>query len=156
MVDATVLDLFAGSGALGIEALSRGAAHATFIDRASSAMDAVRTNLATCGLEDRATLTRADGERYLAASPDHTWDLALLDPPHAFDRWTDLLAALAAGVAVVESDRPIDAPDPMGPGATEAIRQHCCDDPGADRKMSDRAGSGSVVLPPQTRRPGRS
>jgi 16S rRNA (guanine966-N2)-methyltransferase len=110
VVDATVLDLFAGSGALGIEALSRGAAHATFVDRSLAAVDAVRANLASCGLDAVATVSRADAERFLAAVPDQAWDLALLDPPHAFDRWSELLEALPADIAVVESDRAIEPP----------------------------------------------
>src|SRR5918998_3417279 len=58
--DARVLDLFAGSGALGIEALSRGAASATFVDHDPDALAAVRANLDGTGLADRATVVRAD------------------------------------------------------------------------------------------------
>lgn len=109
--DADVLDLFAGSGALGIEALSRGAAHATFVDSSRRSLEAVRTNLAACGFEDRATVVRADALGFLGRD-DRRWDLALLDPPYDFDRWRDLLERLRARVAVVESDRELDP----GPG----------------------------------------
>jgi 16S rRNA (guanine966-N2)-methyltransferase len=106
VVDADVLDLFAGSGALGIEALSRGARHATFVDHSSAALDAVRANLADCGLADRATVVRAEAHQFLSAQRDaDRVDLALLDPPYAFDEWPALLSAVRASVVVVESDR---------------------------------------------------
>ena len=103
---ASVLDLFAGSGALGIEALSRGAGHATFVDSSPRALAAVRDNLATCGLDEAATVVRADAFAHLAVHPEHH-DLALLDPPYAFDRWAELLDTVRAPVVVVESDRAV-------------------------------------------------
>jgi 16S rRNA (guanine966-N2)-methyltransferase len=112
---ATVVDLFAGSGALGIEALSRGAAHATFVDRDRAAVDCVRANLASCGLADRSTVVRGDGAAWAAGAPRH--DLALLDPPYAFDEWSSLLLDLPAGLVVVESDRPVELP-----GGWEIVR----------------------------------
>jgi 16S rRNA (guanine966-N2)-methyltransferase len=114
---ATVLDLFAGSGALGIEALSRGAAAATFVDNDRRALEAIRANLETTGLEARATVVATDAERYLDTAPG-PFDLALVDPPYAFDRWEQLLHALKAEVVVVESDRPIDVSN-----AGELVRQ---------------------------------
>jgi 16S rRNA (guanine966-N2)-methyltransferase len=75
---ATVLDLFAGSGAMGIEALSRGAAAASFVDRDPAALAAVRANLDATGLVDRATVVRADAGRWLAGAG--RFDLAVLDP----------------------------------------------------------------------------
>lgn len=112
VVDATVLDLFAGSGALGIEALSRGAAHATFVDQDRSAVRAVEANLATCGLAARATVVGSPVARYLARGGEQRWDLALIDPPYEFDQdaWLDLLDRLPADLAVMESDRPVDPP----------------------------------------------
>ncbi len=94
--DATVLDLFAGSGALGIEALSRGAAHATFVDTDRRAIGAIEANLAATGLAERATVLRADADSVVAraVAEGRRWDLALLDPPYAFDGWADLLAVL--------------------------------------------------------------
>jgi 16S rRNA (guanine966-N2)-methyltransferase len=101
---ARVLDLFAGSGALGIEALSRGAASATFVDNNHGAIEAVQTNLAATGLTG--TVIRADAHRY----DDGPFELALLDPPYATtdDEWAWLLDHLDAQVVVVESDREID------------------------------------------------
>jgi 16S rRNA (guanine966-N2)-methyltransferase len=75
-----VLDLFAGSGALGIEALSRGAAAAVFVDSDPRAIAAVRQNLAAVGVE--AAVHRRDALAFLAASADR-FDLVLLDPPYS-------------------------------------------------------------------------
>jgi 16S rRNA (guanine966-N2)-methyltransferase len=105
--NADVLDLFAGSGAMGIEALSRGAAHAVFVDTEDRARQAIRTNLAATKLADRATVVAGDARTFLG-SADRRFDLAILDPPYAFDRWTDLLAAVPADVAVLESDHAVD------------------------------------------------
>lgn len=108
---ARVLDLFAGSGALGIEALSRGARHCTFVERARPALAALRTNLAATGLDDRADVVATDAASFLARRRAGThFDLALLDPPYAFDDWADLLAGLPATLAVCELDRELDPP----------------------------------------------
>jgi 16S rRNA (guanine966-N2)-methyltransferase len=83
LVGARVLDLYAGSGALGLEALSRGAAEALLIDRDQAAAHAIRSNIETLGFEDRAVLRRSavatlvDNPR-----PGDPFDLALLDPPY--------------------------------------------------------------------------
>jgi 16S rRNA (guanine966-N2)-methyltransferase len=102
---ASVLDLFAGTGGLGIEALSRGADHATFVESDPGTAALVRANLAATGLADRSEVIVSDALRYLD-STNRTFDLALLDPPYEFDAWEDLLGRLAATLAVVESDRP--------------------------------------------------
>jgi len=109
---ATVVDPFAGSGALGIEALSRGAAHATFADTDRRAIRAIETNLAATGLGERATVRTEAAERLISGAVEagERWDLALLDPPYAFDRWDELLLVLPADLAVIESDRAIDPP----------------------------------------------
>jgi 16S rRNA (guanine966-N2)-methyltransferase len=110
---ATVVDLFAGSGALGIEALSRGAAQCTFIDTDRNARRAVEANLATCGLAGSAVVIASPAERYLAQLDREGLrvDLALIDPPYDFDAWDALLAALPADLAVVETGRPLDRPE---------------------------------------------
>jgi 16S rRNA (guanine966-N2)-methyltransferase len=107
---AAVLDLFAGSGALGIEALSRGAARATFVDPDLSARRAIESNLATCGLSAAAEVVASPAERFLAGARNRQWDLALLDPPHDYDGWPELLVDLPADTAVLESNRPVDPP----------------------------------------------
>lgn len=115
LLDAEVLDLFAGSGAMGIEALSRGALHATFVDSSRRSLDAVRANLAACGFSDRATVVHSDGAAFLRADPARRFDVAVLDPPYGFDGWTALLAEVRGDVVVIESDREID------PGPASAV-----------------------------------
>ena len=103
---AKVLDLFAGTGALGIEALSRGAASATFVDADPQAVQTIRANLEATGLSGR--VVRSDVLRFLEETTE-TFDLALADPPYAFSEWPALLAVLPASLAVLESDLPVEA-----------------------------------------------
>ncbi len=108
-----VLDVFAGSGALGIEALSRGAASATFIDRSSGALASLRSNLAQLGLESRATVVPRDWRAALAAerSQGKAYGLCLIDPPYSvLPRIAEDLSAVVAqlvspgSTVVIESD----------------------------------------------------
>jgi 16S rRNA (guanine966-N2)-methyltransferase len=110
--DARVLDLFAGSGALGLEALSRGAASVTFVDDAPAAIRAINANLDA--LEATADVHRADALRFLAAARERgaQYDLVFLDPPYRHaerlaPRLSDALPAVLApgAAAVAESDR---------------------------------------------------
>jgi 16S rRNA (guanine(966)-N(2))-methyltransferase RsmD len=109
---ATVLDLFAGSGALGIEALSRGATEVTFVDNAAPAIRAIGANLEALGAD--ATVVRAEVRRFLggASRAGRSYDLVFLDPPYRLGAsiGSDLSAALAAisapgAIVVAESDR---------------------------------------------------
>jgi 16S rRNA (guanine966-N2)-methyltransferase len=109
--DATVLDLFAGSGALGIEALSRGAARCTFVEQARPAIAAVRQNVDALDLSERATVVTMDVDRYLRSAGAGRFDLALADPPYAYDGWAGLADAVPAAVLVAESDRAVDPDD---------------------------------------------
>lgn len=109
-----MLDAFAGSGALGIEALSRGADHVTFADTDPAAIAIVGSNLDALGFSRRATVSAQSGDR--AARSGGPFGLVLLDPPYAFDGWSTLLAAVAErlapdAVVVCESDREIAFPD---------------------------------------------
>ena len=104
----SVGDLFAGSGALGIEALSRGAASAVFVDQDPAALRATRENLGALGLEEQARVVRDDVLRYV--SRPHRFDLALCDPPYRFAAWDRLLTRLRASVAVLESGRAVTVP----------------------------------------------
>ncbi|HVT42536.1 MAG TPA: 16S rRNA (guanine(966)-N(2))-methyltransferase RsmD [Acidimicrobiales bacterium] len=107
------VDLFCGSGALGLEALSRGAASVTFVDQDPIALDAVRTNLAAVGLDGEAvTLVRAALPGWLRTAAAGTFDLALCDPPYDFGDWAALLGALQADVAVLESSASASTPVP--------------------------------------------
>jgi 16S rRNA (guanine966-N2)-methyltransferase len=126
-----VLDAFAGSGALGLEALSRGAAHAVFCETSPAALRALRLNVERLGYRDRAEVRRQDARRRMAADARAgvAYQLLLLDPPYR------MLAALQAefslhlpallvpdGLAVVESAATAPAPDL--PLALDTTRVH--------------------------------
>jgi 16S rRNA (guanine966-N2)-methyltransferase len=104
-----VVDLFAGSGALGIEALSRGAASVVFVENAPAALRVIGDNLRDLGLDARASVVRQDALRFVERP--HHFDLALCDPPYGFDAWEGLLSRLDATLAVLESGRPLDLPE---------------------------------------------
>ncbi|MGD9703992.1 MAG: 16S rRNA (guanine(966)-N(2))-methyltransferase RsmD [Acidimicrobiia bacterium] len=106
VVDATYVDLFAGTGALGIEALSRGAAHCTFVERDGRALRALRENLASLSLTDRATVLPNDALAIGRRLP--TVDVVVADPPYGFSDWAALLADLPADVVVVETGQRIE------------------------------------------------
>lgn len=82
---ARAVDLFAGTGALGLELLSRGAASVEFVDTGDEAIDLIRRNIAGLGVEDRTRVTRADSLRVVEAAGPSRWDLVLADPPFASD-----------------------------------------------------------------------
>lgn len=112
-----VADLFCGSGALGAEALSRGAASVAFVDRDRSTLEAVRKNLLATGLA-APTVGFRPGAHVLVRAELPAWlhgaghfDLALCDPPYSFSAWSPLLGALDATVAVLESSTPVEVPD---------------------------------------------
>lgn len=116
-----VLDLFAGSGGLGIEALSRGAAHATFVDSAKPALASVRQNLRELGLEARATVVSGDAVMQAARLvPARPWKLVFVDPPYRSDLATRVVLALPpanlapGAVIVIEHDRHNAPPDALG------------------------------------------
>ena len=108
---AHVLDLFAGSGALGIEALSRGAARVTFVDREPRGLAILRQNLDALGFKERAQVVRSDVVRWLEASPDAVGaaGVVFLDPPYEDVVLDRALKALDSGatdaVVVAEHSR---------------------------------------------------
>ena len=114
----TVLDLFAGSGALGIEALSRGAASACFVDRARQSIATIRRNLELCHLADRAELLQADSQAALSGIlRERTFDLIFMDPPYGKHAIAGLLEPIGRsqllrkdGLIVVESGSQEDIP----------------------------------------------
>ena len=115
-----VLDLFAGTGALGIEALSRGATEAVFVERDPAVAAVLRGNLEATRMADRATVMAVDADVALVelARRQRRFDVALVDPPYAFDAWPELLSRIPAALIVAESDRPVDV------GPDFAIHHH--------------------------------
>jgi 16S rRNA (guanine966-N2)-methyltransferase len=100
---ARVLDLFAGSGALGIEALSRGAESAVMVDHDPAALATIRENLEVLGsLATRAEVVRADVFSYLAGRPDV--ELVFADPPYEFDEWIPLLRLLGERIPLLVAE----------------------------------------------------
>ena len=119
VADEHVLDLYCGSGAMGVEALSRGAARATFVDHDTAALAAVRANLQAVGLGSaEATLVRAELPGWLSRAEPA--GIAFCDPPYAFCDWATLLGNLPAEVAILESAEPIEVPE--GWNVTKARR----------------------------------
>ncbi len=127
---ARVLDLYAGSGALGIEALSRGAALAVFVEQARGAVDVILANLALTGLEDRARVVGSTVERFLDAGRGGPFDLVLIDPPYAEGPPTHQLRSLAAGpllapgASVVVEGRGPDAGPPVDGLELVSVRRY--------------------------------
>lgn len=114
--DARVVDLFAGTGALGIEALSRGAQHCVFIETDRQARQLVERNLENTQLHAQATIVGEKCEQWLATT-DSQFDLVLADPPYSYrpEEWAKLFALLAPraaeAVIVCESDSVVPVPD---------------------------------------------
>jgi 16S rRNA (guanine966-N2)-methyltransferase len=98
MQDARVIDGYAGSGAVGIEALSRGAAHVTFVERDPRAVRLVEDNLRRCQVSDRYAIIRARFEEAALRLATASFDIVFLDPPYGAET---LAAALDAGAALV-------------------------------------------------------
>lgn len=109
LTGADIVDVFAGTGALGLEALSRGAAQCTFIDRNPEVVALLKRNVAKLGAEDRAVVMNADGAHLPRAAA--TFDLAFLDPPYGEGLVTPALLGLdrqgwlkPGGLVAVETD----------------------------------------------------
>jgi 16S rRNA (guanine966-N2)-methyltransferase len=119
VLEARVLDLFAGCGALGIEALSRGATRAVFVERARAALGALRRNLEALELGDAAVVVARDVQRFLAdpGAQHGPFELILADPPYGGD-WPQRLAgservtALLAPGGTLVAERSVRDPEP--------------------------------------------
>jgi len=107
----TVLDLFAGTGALGIEALSRGATSATFVDADQGAIRSINDNLGSTLLADRAKVVQADVTRFLERGGPELFDVAFADPPYAFSAWAGLLERVPARLIAIEARSHVDVGD---------------------------------------------
>ena len=119
LAGARIADVFAGTGAMGLEALSRGTAHASFIEADVKALALVRRNIAALGAEDRVTVMGADATNLPRAALGH--DLALLDPPYGAGLAAPAMSSLARqgwlnpnALVSVEMDAGESAPQPEG------------------------------------------
>jgi 16S rRNA (guanine966-N2)-methyltransferase len=126
---AAVLDLFAGSGAVGLEALSRGAARATLVESDRAAAVTIRRNVTALGLAGAQVLARPVAS-VLAGPPDVRYDVVFADPPYALDgaELTALLATLVTGEwpaqhAVLAVERAARSPDLVWPDLVTPLRQ---------------------------------
>ena len=113
-----VLDLFAGSGQLGIEALSRGAASATFVDMSKDSLSAVKYNLEHTKLGDNAKVVQTDALSFLKLTKDK-FDIVFLDPPYASSLVVDSMKLLsdvvaAGGCAICETPVDSELPESLG------------------------------------------
>ena len=123
---AAVLDLFAGSGALGLEALSRGAKRAVFVERSKSTLRQLGDNIATLG-GDHASLVESDATHYLHHYPPEPFDIVFLDPPYAADLYEELCRLLdeqgwLASGARIYLEQAENAPDPALPSGWAVLR----------------------------------
>ena len=123
---ARVLDLYAGSGQLGIEALSRGAKSCLFVDRSTEALAIVKANCKTAGVDRQSDIRQGEAESFLA-NIRGPFDLALLDPPFHHDTVAAVLPLLAAkmapgGVVLCETEREADLPEQAG--ALTLVKQY--------------------------------
>lgn len=107
--DTNVVDLFAGSGSFGLESLSRGARHATFVERDRGALRALENNLSTLGFTSQATIVSMPVERALIGMGH--MDVAFCDPPYKLDVWPLLLAEIDADLVVGHAERPVELSD---------------------------------------------
>ena len=121
VVDVDILDLFAGTGALGIEALSRGGQNAVFVDNSQQALQLVDKNLDCCGFSDRATILCRDLSKSLAflkkITPEHGFGLIFADPPYRRGMAVKTLNSVGkynvlaeSGQLVVEEDSDVELP----------------------------------------------
>lgn len=99
LAGARVLDLFAGTGVLGLEAVSRGAAHAVLVERDAALVRNLRVAVNRLSAQAAVEVMQADALAWLHAQPTGAYDLAFVDPPFAGDLWANALAALSPRLA---------------------------------------------------------
>jgi 16S rRNA (guanine(966)-N(2))-methyltransferase RsmD len=134
---ARVLDMFAGTGSVGIEALSRGAAWCDFVDRAAPAVQTIRANLAHTGLSEQASVRRGDAFRTLDQTAEPAYDLIFVAPPQYHGLWLRALRAIDAH------------PDRLADGGRVVVQIHPREEePAALQRLRevDRRQYGSVLL----------
>jgi len=123
-----VLDLFAGSGQLGIEALSRGASSCVFVDSSRKSQKAIQTNIAACGFQEQSRLIAGDALGYIKSCMQ-TFGIVFLDPPYG-QKWIDKVLPFVAdhvtpgGIIVCESDLKEELPSQAGNFTIDRVRNY--------------------------------
>ena len=122
-----VIDLFAGSGQLGIEALSRGARHCTFLENNREALKVVENNVLHCGFKDKSNIIFADAATYLLRKEN--FDIAFLDPPYnkgLMEKCLPLVLNLMSddGIVVCETSASENLPDTIGSWYADRVRRY--------------------------------
>ncbi len=115
--DARFLDLCAGSGAVGIEAVSRGASHATFVDRSRRMCKLIEANIELCRIsEEQQEIYCAEANEFLKQSKDQRWDIVFFDPPYADDylKTLQLLGAGEHSLVIAEHHHKTELPEKVG------------------------------------------
>ncbi len=125
--DKKVLDLFAGSGQLGIEALSRGARHCTFVENNKQAMKIVENNVSHCQLQDKAKFVLSDAAAFLSAK--NNFDIAFLDPPYKqgiIEKCLPKLLPMMSedGIVVCETSRDESLPENISDWYADRVRNY--------------------------------
>lgn len=121
-----ILDLFAGSGQLGIEALSRGAKCCTFVDNSAKSLECVRANIGACGFNDISTVKSADSIAFLQGNTD-TFDIAFLDPPYdkgLLEKALPLLVKRMSDFGVIMCEHPVGSVLPENVGEFFVHKQY--------------------------------
>ncbi len=104
VVDAEFLDLFAGTGSVGIEALSRGAARAVFVENSRAALHTIEANLDATGFGEDAVIVRGDVLAFVSAPPESAFDIVYIAPPQYHGLWKETLTRLDANPDLMNPD----------------------------------------------------
>jgi len=126
VLDSNWWDVFAGTGAVGIEALSRGAAFVRFSDSNRAPIDTIKSNVEHCGFQSQAEVRRADAFAYLSAPPDRTFEYIYIAPPQYQEMWAKALELLDDNIGWLTDDGWVIAqinPKEYKPFAFEALQE---------------------------------
>lgn len=120
LYNANFLDLFSGTGAVGLEALSRGAGHVDFVERANTSISLLRKNIEKTKTTDKTRVIRSDARKFLLTT-DEIYDIIFFDPPYKYDKFDDLFSIIIQrnlvkddGLIIAEHDKHYIPKEKMG------------------------------------------